>query len=315
MWEKIVAFFMAIIAFFASLFGVDTGKSTEFLDLSYGSGEQQKLDLYLPENGGDNVGLYVMIHGGGWVSGSKEGDRGTCRDIAKNFGYAAMTINYRMFNYPAQGETVEGIIADPVSLDMEDMMDDITAALSCAVSKAAENGCRITNACLVGGSAGGHLSMMYAYKYKAASPVNIAFCVSYSGPADLADPAFCVNTPDGGMGDPVAQYLVSRLSHTYVTAENIGDPAVVTALQAVSPLYQVTPATVPTIICHGIQDRLVPYSGARRLDARLTECGVRHDFFTYPNSGHDLNNQADIDAIGDSLYLALISYCKDYFGY
>lgn len=316
MFDKIIAFFMAIIAFFASLFGINTNSSKVYTyrDLSYGSDKNQAVDLFIPKTASDNMGLFVDIHGGAWIGGDKSGDDKACENIAANYNYAAMTINYRMFGYPQEGQTVESIAADPNSLDMEDMIDDITAAINVAVAKAAENGSKITNACLVGYSAGGHLAMIYAYKYRAQSPVNIAFCVSYVGPADLTDSKFCINTPEGGIGDETALYLASRLSHTYVTEENFGDAGIQAALQSVSPLYYADKA-VPTIMAYGMKDVLVPFEGSQRLDAKLTEYGVRHDYFVYPNSGHGLDNETDANTMGDSVYTALARYAKDYFGY
>lgn len=316
MWDKLVAFFMAIIAFFASLFGINTNSSkvNAFKDLKYGNDANQAIDLYLPKTASSNLGLFVYIHGGAWVSGDKSSDASSCEQVTANFGYATASINYRMFTYPAAGETAESITANPESLDMEDMMDDITRAIALAVDKAAENGSRITSACLIGYSAGAHLAMMYAYNYRAQSPVDIKFCVSYVGPADLTNEDFCFNTPEGGVGDENAQYLVSRLSHTYVNGDNFHNADTQAALSSISPISFADNA-VPTIMLYGAKDLLVPFAGSQRLDAKLTEYGVKHDYFIYPNSGHGLENKADQQAVNDEFYNTFVQYAKDAFGY
>ena len=73
MWEKIVAFFMAIIAFFANLFGFGgNSKSHEYRNLSYGDHERQVLDLNIPKENDGEIGLILFIHGGSFNSGAKE---------------------------------------------------------------------------------------------------------------------------------------------------------------------------------------------------------------------------------------------------
>ena len=88
MWEKIVAFFMSIIAFFSSLFGfggTDANTDYVFKNLSYGSHKRQVLDLRIPENSDGEVGLVLIIHGGGWISRDKEGTEAAlktcCNDL------------------------------------------------------------------------------------------------------------------------------------------------------------------------------------------------------------------------------------------
>ena len=45
-------------------------------DISYGDGEANRFDLYLPEdNSKENYGLVVYLHAGGFTSGDKAGDR------------------------------------------------------------------------------------------------------------------------------------------------------------------------------------------------------------------------------------------------
>lgn len=321
MWEKIVSFFMAIFAFLSSLFGIGGGigdiftKSKEFTNLSYGTSEQQVMDLYLPKEDKSGAGLFVFIHGGAWMSGSKDSEVSACKEIARNYGYAAMTMSYRLFDYPTNTADLEAKIADPNSLDALDMMNDITEALKVAVNKASANGCKISKIALVGYSAGAHLAMLYSYAYKSNAPKDIAFCVSYVGPADLTDPAFCINTPVEGLGDFTAQYLASRLSHKLVTAANFNDTSTQTALKAVSPLYQVKAGSVPTILVYGAQDILVPIAGSRALDAKLTQLGIKHEYIVYQNSGHDLENAADKAANDNNVYTSLLNYAKEYFGY
>ena len=48
---------------------------TVYKDISYGDGDANKFDLYVPANGGkESYGLIVYLHAGGFTSGDKAGD-------------------------------------------------------------------------------------------------------------------------------------------------------------------------------------------------------------------------------------------------
>jgi acetyl esterase len=84
-------------------------------DIAYGSGERQKLDLYLPSNAASDTKLPILVfaHGGGFVRGDK-------KDVA-HFGYyfaqhgiVTVLINYGFApqaRFPAGGEDVGKAVA------------------------------------------------------------------------------------------------------------------------------------------------------------------------------------------------------------
>lgn len=290
MWEKIIAFFMSIIAFFSSLFGFGASSDNMMKDLRYGDHERQVMDLCLPEESDGEVGLVLMIHGGGWIEGSKDEYRSSIRDICKNYGYATAAINYRYLSE---------------DVDMYDILDDIGLALKAIKEKGAENGININKVVLAGVSAGAHLSMLYAYARKDASAITPAAVVSYSGPTDLSDDNFYYNADLGGtltsFGDVeyVARIfaMATGKDFTYETRHDYKEE-----LLKVSPIYYVDGNTVPTIINHGIKDTYVPYSNALSLKAKFDEYGVTYKFNTYPNSNHDLGDDSDVSSVSDGHY-------------
>jgi len=80
-------------------------------DLAYVTSghERQKLDLYLP-GGGRNLALVVMIHGGAFRGGSKDGENPVPM-LAE--GYAVAAINYRLSQHaiwPAQTEDCKAAV-------------------------------------------------------------------------------------------------------------------------------------------------------------------------------------------------------------
>lgn len=54
-----------------------------------------KADIYYPINKKEKSAAVVLVHGGGWISGSKENQHYMAQQLAAN-GYVAMTINYRL---------------------------------------------------------------------------------------------------------------------------------------------------------------------------------------------------------------------------
>ena len=68
---------------------------TEYRNLSYGShGNDNLLDVYLPESAAEPLPTIVSIHGGGYVYGTKEIYRRYGMDMARR-GFAFVNFNYR----------------------------------------------------------------------------------------------------------------------------------------------------------------------------------------------------------------------------
>lgn len=296
MWDKIVAFFMAIFAFFSSLFGGggSTPNAKTFVkNVKYGSETRQVVDIAYPENATGDIGLVLMIHGGAWIYGDKE----TYTDSIKygaTLGFVCAAMNYRYISEKT---------------NINDIMDDVTACLATIKAQAAERGLNVTKVLLTGTSAGAHLSLLYAYSRKAEAPIAPAAVVSYCGPTDLADwdDAHIYNNP---MGD--TSFMSTLLSYACGMPVSLGDyknEEVQKALKKVSPLYYVDKNTVPTVICHGDKDTIVPFSDSVKLNAALTANNVTHRYIVYRNSDHDLAADKEAAKIGGDL---LIEYANTY---
>lgn len=282
MFDKIIAFFMSIIMFFASLFGINMAKVYLFEDVSYGEHERQILDLYIPEENDGTVGLILMIHGGAWIGGDKSAYTQTAKKVAKDYGYAAASINYRYLSE---------------DVNMYDILADIESAVAKIKALGEEKGVKIEKMLLTGHSAGGHLSMLYAYSKASVSAIEPVAVVDYSGPTDLTNEEYWTNN----LGEGTAAQLIS-----WATGKNITVTEDLTTYRneilAVSPIAYVNTA-VPTVIAHGEKDSIVPYQNAVDLDAALTVADVKHDFVSYPNSDHDLGNDKDCEEKAYSLYI------------
>ncbi len=293
MLQKFIAFIMAIISFFASLFGINlnSDKSYIYMDASYGSDERQVLNLYIPKDNDGTVGLVLLIHGGAWIAGSKDDyPESTLRDVSETLGLACASISYRYLSE---------------NVDLNDIADDVGAALQFIKEKGADHNVNINKVLLTGFSAGAHLSLFYAYSRKDTAPIEPVAVVSNSGPTDLADINFYYNN---ALGD--TDYVCFLMSYACGQSFTIDTKEQAdAALAAVSPITYVNENTVPTVIAHGEKDTIVPFTNAQNLDAKLTEYGVKHDFVVFPNSDHSLANDPDKSQETTDL---LIQYAKEY---
>ncbi len=134
---------------------------------------------------------------------------------------------------------------------------------------------------LLGASAGGHLSLLHAYKYN--SPVKIKAVVDFFGPADMVD---MHNNPGSYPSVAIALLLggtpTSNLS----------------MYQQSSPVTYVSAASCPTIIIQGGADPLVnATTQSLALKNKLTTASVVNEYVLYPTGGHgDWNAATYTDA-------------------
>ncbi len=289
MFSKIIAFFITAIFTvlnalgLGGLFGgIDSSGAYAYANMSYGSHERQILDLAIPKNNDGEVGLILFIHGGAWIAGDKDGYKDAVSDCANREGIAAAAINYRYIDE---------------SVSVLDILDDIDAALSAIKEKAEKKGISINKVLLTGSSAGAHLSMLYAYSRKDTAPVTPAAVVSYSGPTDLYDDGFYYGNALGDT-DTLCGLMSWACGESFTITGKADFKA---ALDKASPIAYVNEGTVPTLICHGEKDTVVPYSNALSIVEEFEQYGVEYDFISYPNSDHDLGSDPDCADRADEL--------------
>lgn len=77
-----------------------------------GADGEQRLRVIRPSKGGSR-GLYVFIHGGGWVIGSYDGQDQMLESVAENTGLTVVSVAYRLapeFPYPAGPDDCEAAV-------------------------------------------------------------------------------------------------------------------------------------------------------------------------------------------------------------
>lgn len=262
----------------------------KYENIKYGSHERQTLNLYLPNEKTGTVGLILMIHGGSWVAGDKSVYDNELDKWCANYGYAAAAINYRYISN---------------EFYYDDIMQDIASSLDKIKSIAYENGINIEKALLTGSSAGGHLSLLYAYKCADASSIKPVAVVDYCGPTDLTDSNYYVNE------ETVTWYLdlFSMLCNKTFNVNNYQSAESQAKMLEASPVTYINENTVPTLICHGDSDEIVPYTNATILKRQLDLYGVKNDFLTYKNAGHSLSGDKKRSKQAKKLF---VEYAKAY---
>lgn len=243
-----------------------------FLNLSYGNHERQVLDLYLPKET-TSAGLILFIHGGCWEAGDKSTYQRECEKWCESKGYATATINYRYISETSSGENI---------------LNDIGSGLEKIKNFAQGKNINIEKVLLTGSSAGGHLSLLYAYKCSENSAIKPVAVVDYCGPTDLTDDYY-FSDEQNQEGSLAYFTLFSNLISETITKENLNTPKIQSKLLEFSPITYVCDSTVPTVICHGFKDEIVPISNAQTLKQKLDLFGVQNDFVVYKNSGHSLS--------------------------
>ncbi len=229
-------------------------------NIAYGTHAQQKYDIYLPA--GRNAAttkVFIFIHGGGWVGGDKADLNSGIPTMKQHYfpKYAIVNMNYVLGNVFAPGYA------------LPNQIDDIQAVINHIKSKSQEYQVK-PEFVLCGYSAGGHLSMFYAYKQH--NP-EVKAVVNIVGPADF-------NTPSW-IGNPVSGIFANLVNPAVV-------PSGMTIATYASPVTWVTNSSAPTISFYGSADTTVNANENRAsLDAKLNQFGVANESYIYTGDHMD----------------------------
>lgn len=304
---KILAVGLSMLYSLFGVIGIGTGAggshSYTTKTISYGTNSEQKLDIYIPDNAQQNDanGIIVFVHGGAWVMGKRGDMKAYCKSYAKA-GYITATIDYRMPEYNAADLVASGLTAKTIC-------QDIRTSLGAIKAYTETQGINVTNCVLFGDSAGAHEAMLYAYDNSYPKPINISFVVDRSGPTNL-DPSYWENynllyssTFVNGMCTLLAGNVAAMLPKTAAGKK---------AIQSISPITYVNENTVPTLMCYGAKDKLVPTSNGTQLRDKFAALGVPYAFFSYKKSGHMLNLDLSVDKEFENTFAQWLNF---YFGY
>ena len=222
-----------------------------------------KLDVYTKRTVTTPLPTVLLIHGGGWVGGTKEGALMMALPYLE-MGLAVVNVEYRLAKSSLAPAAVE----------------DCRLALRWVFKNAKEYGFDTTKIIVTGGSAGGHLALMTGmleaadgfdmpkdWDYSGVQP-KAAVIINWYGITDVKDLLAGPNKQN------YAVYWIGSQLHKDELA------------QRVSPLTYVRKTLPPILTIHGDKDGLVPYDHAVRLHAKLTAAGVPNQLITVPGGNH-----------------------------
>lgn len=250
-----------------------------YTDISYGKGEANKFDLYVPANhSGNNYGLIVYLHAGGFTGGDKSGDAEILKWLCSK-GYVIAGINYTLFGDDHPDASV-------YSQSME-----IKESIPHVIAQAEELGYHINEMAISGGSAGGCLALLYAYRDAETSPVPVKMVFEAVGPSSFYPEDWKSYGLDAGSkkSETAARGLFGAMAGKEIKAK-FGTPEYDNELKDISPLLWVNENTVPTLMAYGKYDKVQPYEGSQRLLKALRDNHVPHDYYLGEHSGHGLQN-------------------------
>lgn len=236
----------------------------EGIEYGQGGGEPLKLNLYTPKGLDHPVPGLIFIHGGGWSKGSRDDYHYYCVKFAE-MGYVVATVSYRLvpeWTFPAA-------------------VHDVKCAVRWVRANAEKLHVDPNQIGVVGGSAGGHLSMMIGYSSdvpelegEGGNPnvsSRVQAVVNIYGPTDL--------TVDAATGHPTVHGFFGGKKFDEVPDD----------YEMASPLTHLTADDPPTLILHGTIDELVPIEQADKLAAKLKSLGIPYRYDRMPGWPHTMD--------------------------
>jgi acetyl esterase/lipase len=224
------------------------GPYTRHTDIAYGADPQHRLDVYVPdEPGNQRRPLIVFWHGGRWSSGDKADYRFVGAALAQ-LGYVVVIPNYR--HYP--------------QVKMAGFMDDTARSALWAAAHGAEYSADTKHFYLMGHSSGAHMAALVTLdsRYFAATGLSappIAGVIGLSGPYDFL---------------PLREADVQDM---FGPPQNYPDSQPINFVRADAP---------PMLLIHGLKDTTVSPNNSRSLAAALHRHEVPVTLKLYPNSVH-----------------------------
>lgn len=231
--------------------------------------QSQTMDIYQPLGVAKPTPVVIWIHGGSWLSGSKDGCPAT---FLVSAGFTTVSINYRLSSeapFPAQ-------------------ILDCKMAILYLRKNAKQLNIDPSRIGVWGASAGGHLAAMLGttgdssswdkdLKKLGASAKVQAVC-DWCGPTDLRDMNRKLATREvtKEQVDPIFKLLANRCTAEWLTAA--------------SPVAFATPSAPPFLIMHGDQDGTVPVDQSRYLHNLLKSKKVDSTLYVLKGAGHSFES-------------------------
>lgn len=258
----------------------DSSMGTIYTDIPYGENNANRFDIYVPaDNTKKTYGLVVYLHAGGFTTGDKSDDAEMLKWLCSK-GYVAAGINYTLRDEKHPQASV-------YSQSME-----IKQSMPYIAEKAKELGYPVDKMAISGGSAGGTLALLYAYRDADTSPIPVKMVFELAGPASFHHEDWKNYGLD--QNEEAAANLFSIMSGNNITVDMIESDDYDNEIRDISACMWINNNSVPSVIAYGVYDKICPFDSSRHLINALKENNVPYDYFEFPHSGHGLQNDDKI---------------------
>lgn len=254
-------------------------------------------DVYRPEGTNGSVPVAMWIHGGALIMGNQQGVGKRLLDLLLGAGIAVVSIDYRL-----APET-----------KLPSILEDVQDAFLWVREKGPDLfGVETNRIVVLGGSAGGYLTLTTGYRVEPRPAALVAFWGYgdlvgdwYSRPSEFYRKQPIVSREealkgvgkepltDGSTGGKGRQqfYLHCRQHGTWPKEVAGLDPEKENrAFDPFSPVRNVTKVYPPTLLIHGTEDTDVPYEQSVLMEKEFVRHSVEHKLVTVPGAGHGLSN-------------------------
>ena len=252
---------------------------TIYKDISYGDKESNKFDLYVPkDNSKENYGLVVYLHAGGFTTGDKSDDKQILQWLCSK-GYVTAGINYTLRT-------------DENNASVYSQSIEIKEAIPVVVEEAKKLGYNLDDMVISGGSAGGTLAMLYAYRDAEESPIPVKMMFEMVGPPSF----FAEDWDTYGLdkNNEAAAGLFGVMLGSEINKEIIGTDELQEVMKPISAYAWINQNSVPSVIAYGTYDKVAPFKAVKHLVNALEENNVDYKYFEATHSGHGLQNDSKI---------------------
>ena len=250
-------------------------------DIEYSTpeGMSLRLDASIPDGAGPFPAA-IIVHGGGWVGGSRRIDVTPLFKPLSDAGIAWFSIDYRL-------------ATDPMHFGVA--VQDVEEAIRFVKARAKQYRIDPERLALIGESAGGQLAGMAALGN--APGTSVKAVVAIYAPTDLVSllksseliPAQIRNTLQG---TPFEGLLVARLAQ-------------------LSPIERVRPGMPPFLMIHGTADPLVPFAQSRAMCSRMQAAGASCQLFKVPGAGHGIRRWEGDPAMSEPYKAEMVRWLKE----
>ena len=265
----------------AKKYSVDWNDSigTIYKDISYGDKESNKFDLYVPnDNSKENYGLVVYLHAGGFTTGDKSDDKQILQWLCSK-GYVTAGINYTLRT-------------DENNASVYSQSIEIKEAIPVVLEEAKKLGYNLDDMVISGGSAGGTLAMLYAYRDAEESPIPVKMMFEMVGPPSF----FAEDWDTYGLdkNNEAAAGLFGVMLGSEIDKEIIGTDELQEVMKPISAYAWINENSVPSVIAYGTYDKVAPFKAVKHLVNALEKNNVDYKYFEATHSGHGLQNDDKI---------------------